>query len=58
MDRFKNDNYIANTGIVVGFYGGVGYYDLTPIKKEKKNKIKNSFKFFDFFFKKKCACGC
>jgi hypothetical protein len=62
MDKFKTPEYLANTGIVHGPYGYIGYFDNNPIekgKKIKKEKCKNKFFMFDFFFKKsKCACEC
>ena len=60
MDKFKTPEYLANTGLVYGPYGTVGYYNNNPIKKKtKKMKSKNPFMFFDYLFKKpKCSCNC
>lgn len=59
MDKFKTPEYLANTGIVYGPYGGVGYYNIKPMKKKTKSKNKNCFMIFDFLFKKpKCSCNC
>lgn len=39
--NFKSPEYLANTGIVYGLYGGIGYYNLNPITK--RSSIKQVF---------------
>jgi hypothetical protein len=31
---FKSSDYLANTGIVFGPYGGVGYYNTNPVTRK------------------------
>jgi len=35
---FKSSDYLANTGIVFGPYGGVGYYNIKPITRKRAFK--------------------
>jgi hypothetical protein len=39
--NFKSPEYLANTGIVFGPYGGIGYYNTNPLTK--RNPIKQAF---------------
>ena len=40
---FKTDEYKANTGIVLGMYGGIGFYDIAYNSPKPKLKF-NLFK--------------
>jgi hypothetical protein len=36
--NFKSPEYLANTGIVFGPYGGIGYYNTNPVAKRSSIK--------------------
>lgn len=36
---FKTDEYKANTGIVLGMYGGIGFYDMAYNSPKSKLKL-------------------
>lgn len=43
--NFKSPEYLANTGIIYGPYGGIGYYNLnTAVKRDSIKQVFKSFK--------------
>lgn len=49
MNIFKTEKYLANSGIIYGMYGGIGYVDLNL---ESRISLKRSYRKFKRCFKK------